>query len=44
MNVLAWLVALWRALRDAPHCTGPCDGGRKPCKCATGRLDITENR
>ena len=28
-----------------PHCTGPCNGGRKPCSCSTGvRPVITPKR
>lgn len=28
-------------LGTLPHCTGPCNGGRKTCSCSTGLRPIT---
>jgi hypothetical protein len=32
-----FLAALVASFRNLPGCSGPCNGGRTPCKCETGR-------
>jgi hypothetical protein len=35
---IGFIINLWcDVVSTAPGCSGPCDGGRAPCKCETGR-------
>jgi hypothetical protein len=35
--VAGWWAEFWSSLANAPHCSGSCNGARRPCNCSTGK-------